>query len=219
MNVQAERHLAKAEGYLAKGEGWYRKAAVEMRAAKNEGATWVELGDRLGKSKSWCEKIVAWAESPAGDASAPTPFAEPGRETTDVRGAKRVLAEAPLEQIEQIISGLSKERQQAIGAAAGHGYLAARQTYDETERNLTPAEKQEREAASESLTQKVREATGGFLSLGIAGHLEQATEELRELDSPTQESMRIILAADADWHTELQVKAAMVDLEYERIEV
>lgn len=110
MNTQAEKHLAKAEGYLAKGEAWYRKAADEMRAAKNEGAIWPEIGDRLGRSKSWCERIVAWAESPANDASAPTPFAEPGRDTPDVRGFKRVLAEAPMEQIETSLADLSPER-------------------------------------------------------------------------------------------------------------
>jgi len=117
VNDQAAKHLAKAEGYLDKGDGWYRKAGEEILAAREAGASYAECGDRLGRSKSWCEKIAAWAKVPANGASAPTPFAEPGRDNPDLRGAKRILREAPLEQVETILGGISVQRRAALATA------------------------------------------------------------------------------------------------------
>ena len=139
--------------------------------------------------------------------------------TTATRWLRTSLRDAPLEQVEQIISDLPAERQKAVAAAAGHEYLKARSDYETEERDRTPAERKEREAAGEALTQKVREASGGFAALGIAGHMEQALEELQELDSFTAENLRPIIDLHAAIGNELVVKAAMVDLEFDLQEV
>jgi hypothetical protein len=219
MNASAEKHLAKAETYLGKGEEFYRKAAEEIVAAQEADPALSnrEIARRMGRGEAYVRTLLEAASRAAQTGV----FEMNWKSGTNARSqvVAKTLREAPLEQIEQLISTLPKDRQQAIGAAAGNEYLKARQNYDETERNLTGAERKEREAASESLTQKVREATGGFLSLGIAAHIEQATEELRELDAPTEETMRIISVALTDLCQEFQVKAAMVGLDYERIEV
>lgn len=183
MNREARSHVDRAAKYLARGESAYHQAAAEMRAAKDAGATWPEIGATLGRSKSWCEKIVAWNESPAKGASAPTPFAEPDRDHPDLRGTRRLLRDAPMEQVEQIVAQLPPERQKQIAAAAGHGYLGARVAHEEAERQVTPAQEREREEAKERLAKPARQAVGAFSALGIVLHLEQATEEIRELQA------------------------------------
>jgi hypothetical protein len=216
MNQSAERHLTKAETYLGKGEAWYRKAGAEIAAAKEAGATWTEIGDRLDRSKSWCQKVIAWAESPANAGSVPTPFTEPGREPTDVRGAKRVLREAPLEQVEQIISALPKERQQAIAAATGDRYAGRRQEHDERERGMTPAQRKEREAAGEEADQHVANLMSGFDHLNIATNLRVSTDILKEMiakNTLTSEGLSHIDQALAEFLDEYKVAQAAVGQE------
>lgn len=179
MNNEARMCLTRAASHLAKGEGSYRKAAAEMQAAKEAGATWTEIGDTLGRSRSWCERIVAWSRTPASSASSTTPW-EDNRQV-DHRKTRRVLRDAPLEQVESLINDLPPERQQAIAAAAGHAYSKARREHDEAEAQLTPEQRREREEARERLSRSSRQATGTFAALGIVGHIEQATEELHEL--------------------------------------
>ncbi|MBA2742687.1 MAG: hypothetical protein H0U46_11850 [Actinobacteria bacterium] len=216
MNQRALKHVQKAGDYLAKGDGFYNRAAAEMSSAKAEGATWVEIGDSLCRSSSWCKKIVSWAKTPANSGSAPTPFAEPGRDTTDVRGAKRILAEAPLEQVEQIVSELPADRQRAVAAAAGHQYLKARQDYAEEEARLSPAQRKEREAAKETITRPAREIRATFGTMSIAQHIEAATEKMRELvgdASLTPDNLEAIDKAFAEFSAEYQVARAMAGLE------
>jgi hypothetical protein len=152
---------------------------------------------------------VQWNASSGTDEA---PFAEPSEKAV-VRHTKQLLRDAPLEQIEQVVASLPRERQQALAAAAGHGYAKARQEYDERERNLTEAEKREREDARESLTRPVRQAVADFASLGIVGHLEQATDELRELTadaSLTPQVVRRIERADDAWREALDFAKALV---------
>lgn len=107
-----------------------------------------------------------------------------------------------MEQVEQIVSSLPKSRQLAIAAAAGDRYATARQEHDEREARLTPAERREREQAGERLTRPVRQAAAGFTTLGISGHLEQAAEELNELNadaSLTPKAMKPITRAHEAW--------------------
>jgi len=218
MNQSAERHLAKARDYLARGDGWYEKAAVEMRAAKDDGATWPEIADALERGTTWVRTIVRWAESPAnGGRASVTPFArEPGVTSEDRAAAKKTLREAPLEQVEQIISELPRERQRAVGAAAGHAYLGARQQYDEEESRMTPAQRKEREAITAEVGRQARSMAAGFTSLGIVGHIEQATEELQELNSDaslTPEMIEQIERALKPLLVELEVAKGLAGLE------
>lgn len=93
MTRDAEEHLSRAAFAARKGQEMYRIAAEEMRAAKDAGATWVEIAARLERSVSWCKKIVAWSESPARRGSVPTPFAEPGRDRTAYAKARQEYEE------------------------------------------------------------------------------------------------------------------------------
>lgn len=178
MNREAERHLTKAAAYLERGESFYAKAAAEMRAAKEAGATWPEIGDVLGRSEGWCRRIIAWIETPANRRSPDTPFG--GREERarkDAAATKKVLAEAPLEEVERIVASLPPERQSEIAAAAGHGYHKARQERQDLDVERIAQQADEPRHGPPAL----RQAVGGFAALGIVGHIEQATEELREL--------------------------------------
>jgi hypothetical protein len=116
MNAQAEKHLGRAEGFLARGDEFYAKAADEIIAAReaDPSLTYDEISERFGKGLSWLKKIVAWRTSGEG----PTPFAEPDREHRDVRGARRVLGDAPIEQVEAMIEALPAERVAKIAQAA-----------------------------------------------------------------------------------------------------
>jgi hypothetical protein len=217
VNTAAERHLAKAEGYLAKGDSWYHKAADEIVAAMEADTTLGQqkIADRLGKSRAWVRDIVAWHTS--GRPAAISWHRGSHATTAEIQqGARRLLREAPLEQVEQIISELPAERQQAIGAAAGHRYLRARQDHDEAEARLTPAQRREREAGRAETQRLASKMTAGFATLGIIGHLEQVVEEMRELNadsSITPQQVEQIEAVLKDILTEVEVARAMAGME------
>lgn len=106
VDTEARKHIAKAKEYLAKGDEFYLHAATEMELAREAGATWVEIGDALGRDKSWCRKIAAWAKIPANKRVGATPFAEPGREPREVRAAKALLRDGD---VQAIVNDLPKE--------------------------------------------------------------------------------------------------------------
>jgi hypothetical protein len=116
MNQQAERWLVKAEGFLAKGDENYGKAADAIVAAMeaDPSLTNAEIGERFGRGRDWVRRIVVWRTN--GETA--SPFMEPGRDTPDMRGAKRVLAQAPLETIEQIVESLPPKRAAKLAQAA-----------------------------------------------------------------------------------------------------
>jgi hypothetical protein len=217
MNRSAEQHLAKAESYLVKGDGWYHKAADEIVAAQEADPTLgqQQIAEWLGKSRTWVRDIVTWNTSGRPDAVAWHRGSHATRAEIEA-GAEKLLRHAPLEQVERVIEKLPSARKQAIAASAGHSYHQARREYDEAEARLTPAQRKEREASAEAVTQPVRRAVAGFAALDIVGHLEQATEELRELvgdASVTKQLLRQIEKAHADWCDELEVARGMAGLE------
>lgn len=219
MNREAEKHLDKAEKLFAKGDSYYAQAADEIVAAQGADSTLTngEVGKRLGKSDTWVGRVLAWAETPIDDRG-PGPFSEAaGKPNRDISGAKKTLREAPMEQIEQIISTLPKERQQKIAAAADpSGYAAARVAENERVQNQTPAQRREIEAAKEAIGQPVRQAVASFTTLGVVGHLEQAKDDLAEMISEqtvTAESIYRITEAHDRFVTELEVARAMAGLE------
>jgi hypothetical protein len=123
VNEAASTHCRKAKEYVGRGEEYYRKAAAEMRAAKDAGATWTEIADAIGRSDRWCERIVAWAESPGNTATDTSPWSEDTpRRQRDM--ARQVLREAPVEQIEQIMSDLPPERRAAVSRALAETHPA-----------------------------------------------------------------------------------------------
>lgn len=181
MNREAERHIDKAVSHVERGETYYGKAADEIIAAQQADPTLSnrEIGERMGRSRDWVRELVRWRTTDASSRH-PSPYSGQA-DSINLRKTKQVLREAPLEQVEQIVESLPRERQQAIAAAAGDAYLGARQQHDEHERSLTRDERREREQAGEQLARPARRAVGDFASLGIAEHLEQAVEELHEL--------------------------------------
>lgn len=210
MNEQAQEHCSKAAEYIAKGDEFYRKAKPEIEAAKKEGASVQEICSVLQKSERWVYDVLAW------DGEGTLYGHDSKRRELD--NAKRVLREAPLEQVESLIDALSDERKRAVAAAAGDAYLKARQDYDEEEQRKTPAQRKSEEAAASAITEAGKKAAGGFLSLGIAGHIEQATEELRELvadGSVTPQSLEFVTTALRALLQEYEVACAMVGLDSE----
>src|SRR5215510_5459170 len=113
MNQTARKHLSRANEFVAKGERNYAKAAEAILAARAADST---LGDReiaefFGRSRTWVRELVAWHTS--GTTSV-TPYTGTGRPHQDQTAARKVLREAPLEQIERIIDTLPPERKRQV---------------------------------------------------------------------------------------------------------
>lgn len=108
MTKGAEQHLAKARDYVARGEEFYRKAAEEIIAARNEGATVEECAESIDRSKTWVLDTLKWylrngQSTRGGRENAPTPYAEQAGAVAQ-RHARSVLRQAPAEQIAEMLS-------------------------------------------------------------------------------------------------------------------
>lgn len=180
MNPEAQQHIEKAVSLLGRGENFYRLAADEVVAALALDPTlgYREIGKRFDRSHTWVKNLVAWSTS---GTTSPGPYSQTGRPHQDRVATRKVLREAPLEEIEQMLDALPEGRKEIIAAAAGHSYLEARKQAQEQEAEASIRKKAEKKDAKEKTTRKTRQATGAFASLGIIGHIEQATDELREL--------------------------------------
>jgi hypothetical protein len=217
MNDAARRHLVKAGNFLAKGEEFYRKAGEEILAAQEADSTLTngQIGSHFNRSATWVRNIVRWVTTSPPEANAPVDWVRGSHATAaEIRaGTTKLLREAPLEQVEQMIAELPTDRRVAIQAAVGHSYSQARHEQAERERHMTDAERREREEAKRRIVQPVQRAVGGFMGLGIIGHLEQATEELRELNADaamTSETTEAIGKALDAFTTEFQFAKAML---------
>ena len=81
---------------------------------------------------------------------------------------------------------------------------------------MTPAQRKEREAITAEVGRQARSMAAGFTSLGIVGHIEQATEELQELNSDaslTPEMIEQIERALKPLLVELEVAKGLAGLE------
>jgi len=193
-----------------------QKDMVELRDEHNWSTREIAAATEIPQ-----QTVVNWLQ--AYD-EAVTNLGQPSRLTpqsvqaaSDRRVAQRVLREQPTEVVEQMIRELPRERRQAVLAEFGDGYAQARRDFDERERNLTPAQRSEREAAGDAVTKPIREAMAHFaVPLKVVPLLEEATDALRELISDhslTPELISAIDEADAEWRTELEVARAMAGLE------
>jgi hypothetical protein len=231
---RALEQVASLSRRIAKGEvdldSWKWRRAEAMATAADAGATQQEIAKVAGftydekqrRSLGVQRHIAVAARYPSSSPRPPYSEAydavtgfdrDAAQARTDTARTKRTLTDAPLEQVEQIIAGLPKERQQAVAAAAGNAYLQARQQYADDERHITEAERHDRERAHEEITRSARNATAGFTALGIIGHLDQATEELRELNadsSVTPEMTRKIDRSLDAFVTEFRFARAML---------
>lgn len=217
MNREAERRLDKATGYLDRGEGLYRKAADEVIAARDADPTLTikAAGERIGRSEAWVKKLLAWALDP--EQTEPTPYSGSKMSARkDVEKTRRILREAPLEQVEQIITTLPRERKLAIAAELGDVAAKQRHEFEERERNMPPAERKAREAAAQTVRTGVAVATAGFDTFGIVNHLEQATTILGEMVGNgviSTDGMAKVDAALAAFLDEYRVAMAMTGQE------
>jgi hypothetical protein len=223
MNQAAERHLTKAEGFLAKGEEFYRKAGEEIVAAQRADTTLSnrEIGERFERSATWVRQIVTWVTTSQPGANAPIDWNRGSHATKKEieEGARRLLNDAPLEQVERLVSELPRDRAAAIGAAAGNRYMQARQQHDEREARLTPAERSARDAERQEGRAAIAKAMGGWNVFGIVNSLGHATEVLREMieeHSIKEEHINHIEKATDEWLGELRVARAMAGLDPER---
>jgi hypothetical protein len=111
------RHITKARDYLGKGAEFYRKAAVEIQAAHDEGWASAAIGRELGYSAKWVTDIVAWATKPEDTAGA-VPWAGPRGEVRESSTAAKVLARSTPEQAKDMLSGLSPADLEKVQLAA-----------------------------------------------------------------------------------------------------
>jgi len=169
------------------------------------------MGIPTNTFRTWVKKSV----------NAAAGVTERERGDREERGARAVLRDAPLEQVEQIISTLPAERQRAIGAAAGHAYLGARQEHEEREGRLTPAQRKEREAQKREGREAMAKAMGGWNVASIVNSIDHATVLLQEMvedHAVTENAITHIEKATDGLLAELRVARAMAGLDPDREE-
>jgi hypothetical protein len=220
VNRAAKQHLARATEFLAKGEGFYHKAAKEIAAAKEADPklTNREIGERFDKSERWIWTLLKWHEDPVSDTGSPFVENKGRAEYKATAATKKVLRDAPLEQVEKIISELPKERAAAIGAAAGDAYMRIRHQHDEGRARRTPAQIKEQEAARGETRRQTAEMMSGFTIFGIVNYLGLATETLQgmvEEHTVTKRGLREVEKALREFVAEYRVAAAMAGLDAE----
>jgi len=115
MTNEAQKHLVKAGKLIAKGDGFYREAGAEIALAREAGATWTVIGDALGRSSSWCKTVAEWSKTPANDGPTSfTPYSGTGRPHQDKVATRKVLREAPVDEVEKLLDELPAERKAEI---------------------------------------------------------------------------------------------------------
>ena len=185
----------------------------DMAELRSLGWTEQQTADATGISQSTVSRWLAAYEeglTQVGKASRLTP--ESVQDASDRRVAKRVLEHAPMEMVERIIEKLPKERRQKVAAAAGHRHAQVREAFEEKERNLTPVQRKEREANASTIDDFAARLTAPFVGASIVLHIEQATDELQEINEHNQmtpELEQAITAALIKLNQEFQVASAM----------
>lgn len=147
--------------------------------------------------------------------SASVALQPPARQRLDTSRARTALRDAPMEQIEQIISELPKERQELIRAAAGSEHARARRQMREQEGRTSRGEREARRGEIRDMTERM---LSGFSVASIINHLEQATEDLGhmvEARALTRDQFDQVNEATLKWLRELEVAGALLGLEVE----
>src|SRR5262245_66212021 len=162
-------------GESSKVEGSNRKSADEILAAQKADPSLGqrEIGKRFGHSQAWVRDILKWAAAEHSSTRS-SPFArEPGIAGEDRAAFRKMLREAPLEEIERMLHELEPRRRRAI---MGAGKLKRKKP------NMrTPAEEKAIEAEVEAeLKDPMMKAVGSMLS--PAAYLESGLETARMLN-------------------------------------
>lgn len=210
-------HLEKARDYIARGEEFYLAAATEIAAARDDGVTWVAIGDYLGRSDEWCKQVVAWANKSPANRNKSTPFAEQSGAVAK-RHAKSVLRGSDAETLRSVLP--DDEEQLARIAEAAYRRLEKKRS-DERE-STKQARRAVREEHSESPNEtsyrmmkvefgRVREALSSAIRIssdvtdwssdGSDEQLLRAIATLRGLLDLTEQSIK--QQREIDWDAEL----------------
>jgi hypothetical protein len=116
MTNEALKHLDKAAKLIVKGDSFYAQAADEIRAAQKEDPTLGnrEIGKIIGervRGKAYSETWVRDVVNNLGAGSAVGWRRGSHGTTAEIQaGARKILAEAPVEQVEEILDTLPPER-------------------------------------------------------------------------------------------------------------
>lgn len=191
MNRSAEAHIARAKGHLAKGNEYYAKAGEEILAARKEGATWPEIADGMEQSESTVRRVAEFAKTPASGMSPETGVnwqrGSHGTRKEIQAGAKKLLAEAPIEEVREAIAALPRERQREVARAA----------YDESQKAMRAKIEQARsELEASGAAQDMRDVRDRLQANGavqeILGGLAQVKLRVRQLAKTVNEHRPLI---------------------------
>lgn len=198
-------HLSKAAEYASKGDAWYAKAADEIIAAREERPlTWKQVAEGVGKSDTWCRRIVEWRVS--GDANLPNPDWKRGshataQEITD--GARRLLQTATSEQIREIMQDVPDEQRDEVLQGIVGTPAEVIEKKEEAHRDLI--QKQPMfgwMAASEGLVlakRGLRHAVDALIKLAINSRVNPDDDMLRVARDHAEEIGRAIHELEMTW--------------------
>lgn len=185
MSEQSVDHLERAKSYIERGEDFYRKAASEIQAAMDADPqlSYSGVGDRLGRSKSWCQRLVTHFTSVA-DPEHP-PFGGPDENEAryqrhDRRKVEQIAQERP-EAVAEAIAKADPETQRKIADAIVTSPTVEPSLADAA----TPKVRQPR--PMKSIGQTVEESTFG---------LWDASQRLMDEMPSDEEWVRIVASAE-----------------------
>jgi hypothetical protein len=176
MNISARKHLAKAKDYLAKGDEAYRKAKPEIDAAHAAGASLREMSRYLDRSKDWVHDVLRWDGEGTLYGDNDRTRGTAGRQD---RTTRKILRDAPLEQVEQIMAALEPEQRRKVVRAADN-VAAKRQKEAEQVSDVKLREELGDETVDDlEFTEKLR--TTEYLLISARGNLRGFVKNAGEL--------------------------------------
>jgi hypothetical protein len=194
VNEQAQQAIARAKEFLATGDEKYRLAAKEMRAARDAGATWDEIGDGVGRSESWCRKVVTWAELPANERSNSTVWEN--HKDIDRRKARQVIREEPevvLQAIQndpELAQAIAKDPE-AVAAVAAAGVETELAGITVGAATQSP-ELQIKRAATKAKHERMQEISTGIRVIASMDVEEYVSHSNWEFESDHSPSLRMV---------------------------
>jgi hypothetical protein len=197
--ARMDERLARAKAYLAIAESKdskreaYKRAAKEIVAHKQEtGETWETLARALGREQHYVKKLSQWERS-GFEAETPFLMDKHATERAALSHTKRVLTQAPLEQVEQIIDGLPQQRKVKIAAAAHDSYFEESERKSE-ERQKTPRERRRTREFVDKVAKPIKTMLGSMRANAVLESLREAKEEYRLLVEEGELSLEAVHA-------------------------
>ena len=189
MNTEAKQHLAKAKEYADRGEQFYRMAAEQMIAARQaEPLTWKQIAEVIGRSASWCSRVVSWHEEyPDSDSLVPVPktfYTQEKGESDKRQRAQSVLRDAPAEQIADMLSDPNLRAKVSRATEIAHEQIMSKSRQEQRqaigEENADQLDQQQQLHEAEAALFKARRAVIDVLRALNDAHLEALPDSWRE---------------------------------------